>query len=445
MEYPYASIIMVNGIDKPVSAKARSDVMVVLRVRNDSTALGDHIKVRVFSGVPMVVYPRTNHCSNPVKSRKTCKVVKKVGVIYACVYVGLVMEYHGVKGADKVLCISVVSVLEENYKEMGSHVRDLLTFVVEGDLRWKKSIIMAQLQTVVCYLVSSLIDSSKINRELLVHESSNRDSLSGLLFENRRTIKMPKERRDRSVSIDRSWTSPYVCNTSHSKRSLSKNPLESENIKEWEEARCPVCMEHPHNAILLLCSSHEKGCRPFMCDTSYRHSNCFDQFQKASSESIETTPTPTPTSTQTPVTTLTCPLCRGQVTGWIVVEAARGFMNGKTRSCASETCEFSGTYADLRKHARLDHPLVRPSEADPDRQRDWRRLERQRDMGDLLSTLQSSIADENGENLENGVTGNGGATTALSFDEDKCHCEERERERRIFGLFFYMDMEFGDL
>ncbi|KAL7587335.1 hypothetical protein Lser_V15G37817 [Lactuca serriola] len=228
---------------------------------------------------------------------------------------------------------------------------------------------------------------------------------------------MPKERRDRSVSIDRSWTSPYVCNTSHSKRSLSKNPLESENIKEWEEARCPVCMEHPHNAILLLCSSHEKGCRPFMCDTSYRHSNCFDQFQKASSESLETPPTPTPTSTPTPVTTLTCPLCRGQVTGWIVVEAARGFMNGKTRSCASETCEFSGTYADLRKHARLDHPLVRPSEADPDRQRDWRRLERQRDMGDLLSTLQSSIADENGENLENGVTGNGGATTALSFDE----------------------------
>lgn len=97
------------------------------------------------------------------------------------------------------------------------------------------------------------------------------------------------------------------------------------------------------------------------------------------------------------------------------MEAARGFMNGKTRSCASETCEFSGTYPDLRKHARLDHPLVRPSEADPDRQRDWRRLERQRDMGDLLSTLQSSIGDENG-----GIgigNGNGGSSGTLSFDE----------------------------
>ncbi|GJV41838.1 putative zinc finger, RING/FYVE/PHD-type containing protein [Tanacetum coccineum] len=239
---------------------------------------------------------------------------------------------------------------------------------------------------------------------------------------------MPKDRRDRSVSVDRSWTSPYICNTSHSKRPLNKNPLETENIKEWEEARCPVCMEHPHNAILLICSSHEKGCRPFMCDTSYRHSNCFDQFQKASSETHslltqqEGAPTPVTPTENVPVGTaggggstpaplkLVCPLCRGEVNGCVVVEAARLFMNLKSRSCASETCDFSGTYTDLRKHARLEHPLVRPSEADPDRQRDWRRLERQRDIGDLLSTLQSSIGDERGEDSSN-------TTSALSFDE----------------------------
>nr|GEU93678.1 hypothetical protein [Tanacetum cinerariifolium] len=239
---------------------------------------------------------------------------------------------------------------------------------------------------------------------------------------------MPKDRRDRSVSVDRSWTSPYICNTSHSKRSLNQNPLETENIKEWEEARCPVCMEHPHNAILLICSSHEKGCRPFMCDTSYRHSNCFDQFQKASSETHsllaqqEGAPPPVTPTENVPVGTaggggstpaplkLVCPLCRGDVNGWVVVEAARLFMNLKSRSCASETCDFSGTYTDLRKHARLEHPLVRPSEADPDRQRDWRRLERQRDIGDLLSTLQSSIGDERGEDSSN-------TTSALSFDE----------------------------
>ncbi|KAH8505247.1 hypothetical protein H0E87_012482 [Populus deltoides] len=74
-------------------------------------------------------------------------------------------------------------------------------------------------------------------------------------------------------------------------------------------------------------------------------------------------------------------------------------MNAKSRSCACETCNFTGTYSDLRKHARLEHPLVRPSEADPERQRDWRRLERQRDFGDMLSTLQSSFGEERGDNI----------------------------------------------
>ncbi|KAL8206227.1 hypothetical protein R6Q57_009778 [Mikania cordata] len=231
---------------------------------------------------------------------------------------------------------------------------------------------------------------------------------------------MPKDRRDRSVSIDRTWASPYVCNTSHSKRLLTQRPLETADIKEWEEARCPVCMEHPHNAILLLCSSHENGCRPFMCDTSYRHSNCFDQFQKASSETQQlvnqqegiTTPvSPSGLDGSTPMLKLVCPLCRGEVNGWIVVETARVFMNSKTRACASETCDFSGTYSDLRKHARLVHPLVRPSEADPDRQRDWRRFERQRDIGDLLSSLQSSVGDERVEEFD------GNDMSGLSFDE----------------------------
>ncbi|KAK9140683.1 hypothetical protein Scep_010364 [Stephania cephalantha] len=50
--------------------------------------------------------------------------------------------------------------------------------------------------------------------------------------------------------------------------------------KEWDEALCPICMDHPHNAVLLLCSSYDKGCRPYLCDSSYRHSNCLDRFKK---------------------------------------------------------------------------------------------------------------------------------------------------------------------
>ncbi|CAL5018469.1 unnamed protein product [Urochloa decumbens] len=50
--------------------------------------------------------------------------------------------------------------------------------------------------------------------------------------------------------------------------------------KEWDDALCPICMDHPHNAVLLLCSCHDKGCRSYICDTSYRHSNCLDRFKK---------------------------------------------------------------------------------------------------------------------------------------------------------------------
>lgn len=69
-------------------------------------------------------------------------------------------------------------------------------------------------------------------------------------------------------------------------------------------------------------------------------------------------------------------------------------MNAKARSCSTESCGFFGAYSELRKHARTEHPLVRPSEADPERERDWRRLEQQRDLGDLFSTMQSALGGE---------------------------------------------------
>ena len=36
---------------------------------------------------------------------------------------------------------------------------------------------------------------------------------------------------------------------------------------------------------------------------------------------------------------------------------------------------------------------MRPADADPERQRDWMRMERQRDIGDLLSTIQPLFVD----------------------------------------------------
>ncbi|XP_020693334.1 uncharacterized protein LOC110107408 [Dendrobium catenatum] len=203
---------------------------------------------------------------------------------------------------------------------------------------------------------------------------------------------MPKDRRSRSVSFDRA--SPFPSRSSNCRRhsplpSSSRNPPRSplpvaSDFQKWDEIRCPVCMEHPHNAVLLLCASHDKGCRPFMCDTSYRHSNCLDQYRKAIQVSMPGDSKPK----------LSCPLCRGVVSGSKVVEAARKHMNTKARSCSSESCGFAGAYSELRKHARTEHPLVRPSEADPERERDWRRLEQQRDLGDLFSTMQSAFGGE---------------------------------------------------
>lgn len=223
--------------------------------------------------------------------------------------------------------------------------------------------------------------------------------------------------------------------------------------KEWDEISCPICMDHPHNAVLVLCSSHEKGCRSFICDTSYRHSNCLDRFKKLVSESNMSTNSPprlipasdiineaneihqliepnaieyvelaggpqdsedntnttndNNTSSSSSNSCLKCPLCRGSVAGWEVVEEVRQYLNLKSRSCSQESCSFSGNYRELRRHARRAHPTARPSDVDPTRERAWRRLEHQREYGDIVSAIRSAMpgavvfgdyAIENGDN-----------------------------------------------
>ncbi|PIA47305.1 hypothetical protein AQUCO_01400165v1 [Aquilegia coerulea] len=174
---------------------------------------------------------------------------------------------------------------------------------------------------------------------------------------------------------------------------------------DWEDATCSVCLEYPHNAVLLLCSSHDKGCRPYMCATSYRYSNCLDQYEKAYKK--VTSPLheqPVHESTDYsyfgsgsdwPVQKcegleLACPLCRGQVKGWTVVEAARKYLNAKRRTCMQDKCLFVGTYKELRRHVKREHPSARPREVDPILEQKWRRLEHEREHEDILSTIESS-------------------------------------------------------
>ncbi|KAB2088140.1 hypothetical protein E1A91_A04G162700v1 [Gossypium mustelinum] len=175
---------------------------------------------------------------------------------------------------------------------------------------------------------------------------------------------------------------------------------------DWEDATCSVCMECPHNAVLLLCSSHDNGCRPYMCGTSFRYSNCLDQYKKFYTKVVSSNEEePLFSSIDTPVlapgsgwsvkkcevTELACPLCRGQVKGWTVVEPAREYLNSKKRSCMQDDCTFIGTFKELRKHMRLDHPCAQPREVDPTLEQKWRRLVRERERDDVISTIRSTM------------------------------------------------------
>ncbi|KAA8538554.1 hypothetical protein F0562_028252 [Nyssa sinensis] len=188
----------------------------------------------------------------------------------------------------------------------------------------------------------------------------------------------------------------------HRKKKCSKA---TEN-KEWEDATCSVCMEYPHNAVLLLCSSYNKGCRPYMCATSCRYSNCLEQYKRAYTKV---------TATQSAehwhgsvddlgfssglgcphekmeVSELLCPLCRGQVKGWTVVEPARKYLNTKRRTCMQDNCSFVGTYKELRKHVRTEHPRACPREVDPLLAEKWKSLELERERNDVYSTIRSSM------------------------------------------------------
>ncbi|CAK7347052.1 unnamed protein product [Dovyalis caffra] len=186
---------------------------------------------------------------------------------------------------------------------------------------------------------------------------------------------------------------------------LKKKHSDASEKKDWEGATCSVCLERPHNAVLLLCSSYGKGCRPYMCATSRRFSNCLEQYKKA-----YTKVTPTegvqqenssmdnssfslhaePAYEKVEVPELLCPLCRGQVKGWTVVELARKHLNAKKRSCMQDKCSFFGTYKQLRKHVKAKHPLARPRAVDPVLEEKWNKLECERERNDVISTIMSS-------------------------------------------------------
>ncbi|CAL0300791.1 unnamed protein product [Lupinus luteus] len=190
---------------------------------------------------------------------------------------------------------------------------------------------------------------------------------------------------------------------------MLKNCSKALDNKDWEDVTCSVCMEYPHNAVLLLCSSHDKGCRPYMCGTGYRLSNCLDQYKKAYAKVISSSNGQQPrqgsissqgvvvlqgsnsTCGENEGSKLLCPLCRGQVKGWTIVEPVRDYLNMKKRSCMQDNCTFSGNYRELKKHVRVEHRSTCPRAVDPEHENKWRFLEWEREREDVISTVTSSM------------------------------------------------------
>ncbi|XWS23808.1 hypothetical protein CRYUN_Cryun28dG0047400 [Craigia yunnanensis] len=214
---------------------------------------------------------------------------------------------------------------------------------------------------------------------------------------------MAKDSKVRKSDSRHKRVNPYIL-PSYAKKagksSQKKKCSKASEEKDWEAAKCSVCLEFPHNAVLLLCSSYDKGCRPYMCATSQRFSNCLEQYKKAytkitsvdnglmdNSSLISGVGQPTEKSE---VPELLCPLCRGQVKGWTVVEPVRKYLNRKKRACMQDMCSFVGTYKELKKHVRAKHPLARPRAVDPVLEEKWKKLENEREQNDVISTIMSS-------------------------------------------------------
>lgn len=167
------------------------------------------------------------------------------------------------------------------------------------------------------------------------------------------------------------------------------------------DVTCPICLDFPHNGVLLQCSSYDKGCRAFVCDTDHLHSNCLGRFKRAYGTLSGSHSPPLPSAaTSTGDMQMTssdvigvpaCPLCRGEVTGWVVIDEVRKHLDGKKRSCEEENCGFKGTYVELRKHAQLEHPHSYPSKIDPARQLDWENFQQSSEIIDVLSTIHSEV------------------------------------------------------
>lgn len=163
---------------------------------------------------------------------------------------------------------------------------------------------------------------------------------------------------------------------------------------DLEDVICPICLEIPHNAVLLNCNSYNQGCRTLICDTNDSQSNCLARYKRAnglppttneaSSKSLKVIPLSSDSS-------CTCPFCREKVKGFVVVDEVREYLDMKKRCCEEKKCPYVGNFMELQQHVKQEHRDSRPTEVDPRRQQDWDNLQRFSETRDVLSTIHALV------------------------------------------------------
>ncbi|CAF2177251.1 hypothetical protein BRARA_G02024 [Brassica rapa] len=183
---------------------------------------------------------------------------------------------------------------------------------------------------------------------------------------------MAKQRRVLSVSSNRTRVSPYPLRSSRTKKEKEPElPIQTEGPSQWEDVRCVICQEPPHNAVLLRCSSSSTGCRAYMCDTSARHSNCFKQYRLKNMNRL--------------TKAFNCPYCRGEVHETMKVSGAMRYLNAKPRGCAFEGCVFSGSYSQLKNHLKAEHPGFTGPVVDQRRHLAWEQMQRAAEYTEVMT------------------------------------------------------------
>ncbi|KAL5216751.1 hypothetical protein ABZP36_008152 [Zizania latifolia] len=127
-----------------------------------------------------------------------------------------------------------------------------------------------------------------------------------------------------------------------------------------------------------------------MCGTNHHHSNCLEQFKNAylrGKSACELAGAVAQASKKLKEMELACPICRGEVKRWTVVEPARRFLNRKRRTCMHKDCSFLGSYKKLCKHVKSKHPSSRPCEIDAASLAEWEELENEKERQDAISII----------------------------------------------------------